>query len=120
MAEKYFGFKISSVQTDNGSEFRGVFHYWLEKKNTPHYFIPKGSPYWNGKVERVHRTIDEEYYHNPYRIWKTPYEWLYYYNFERIHLSLNGLTPQEKHLENTTQLPAVYCLQCDFAKNTKF
>ncbi len=25
-AEKYFGFKISSVQTDNGSEFRGCFH----------------------------------------------------------------------------------------------
>lgn len=30
-AEKYFKFKILSVQTDNGGEFRGVFHDWLTK-----------------------------------------------------------------------------------------
>lgn len=101
-AQRYFGFKILSIQTDNGSEFRGVFHGWLTKKKVPHYFIPKSSPYWNGKVERVHRTIDDEYYHNPLRVWKTPYEWLHFYNFERIHLSLNGLTPQEKLLKCVT------------------
>ena len=95
-AEKYFEFKIVSVQTDNGSEFRGYFHRWLTKKNTPHYFIPKKSPWWNSNVERVHKTIDDEFYHNPYRIWNTPYEWLDYYNFKRIHLTLNGITPQEK------------------------
>jgi len=101
-AEKHFGFRILSVQTDNGGEFRGCFHDWLTKMNISHYFIPKKSPYWNAEVERVHRTIDEEYYHNPYRIWKTPYEWLKYYNFERIHLTLNGLTPQEKLLQSVT------------------
>lgn len=101
LAKKYFKFDIVSVQTDNGGEFRGCFHDWLTKKNIPHYFIPKRSPYWNANVERVHRTIDEEYYHNPLRIWKTPYEWLHYYNFQRIHLTLNGLTPQEK-LESVT------------------
>jgi len=100
-AEKYFGFKILSVQTDNGSEFRGKFHIWLIKHNIPHYFIPKKSPWWNSNVERVHRTIDDEYYQNPYRVWKTAYEWLYFYNFKRIHLSINGLTPQEK-LESVT------------------
>ena len=101
-AEKYFGFKIVSVQNDNGSEFRGDFHNWLTKKDIPHYFIPKKSPWWNANVERVHRTIDEEYYQNVYRIWKTPYEWLDFYNFKRIHLSLNGLTPQEKYLQSVT------------------
>jgi transposase len=100
-AEKYFKFKILSVQTDNGSEFRGWFHRWLTKRNIPHYFIPKKSPWWNCNVERAHRTIDDEYYQNPYRVWKTAYEWLDYYNFKRIHLSLNGLTPQEK-LESVT------------------
>lgn len=95
-AERYFKFKIVSVQTDNGSEFRGVFHSWLSKKKTPHYFIPKKSPWWNCNVERVHRTIDDEYYHNPYRKWKTVYQWLDYYNYQRLHLSLNGLTPEEK------------------------
>lgn len=94
-AESYWGFKIVSVQTDNGSEFRGEFHDFLTEKLIPHYFIPKHSPYWNGKVERAHKTIDDEYYHNPYRVWRTAYEWLAYYNFERIHLTLGGLTPHE-------------------------
>lgn len=98
-AETIFGFPITSVQTDNGSEFRGEFHGWLTRRQTPHYFIPKRSPYWNGHVERVHRTIDDEYYHNPHRVWRTPYEWLSYYNFERIHLSLNGLTPYQFYLQ---------------------
>lgn len=101
-AERYFAFKLSSVQTDNGSEFRGVFHSWLEKKRIPHYFIPKKSPWWNGKVERVHRTMDEEYYQNPNRVFDTPYQWLRFYNFERIHLSLNGRTPHEKYQESVT------------------
>lgn len=101
-AEKYFGFKILSVQTDNGSEFRGGFHNWLAGKNIPHYFIPKKSPWWNPNVERVHRTIDDEYYQNTNRIWKTPYEWLHFYNFDRIHLTLNGLTPHEKYLKSVT------------------
>ena len=99
---KYFGFRILSIQTDNGSEFRGDFHDWLTRNNIPHHFIPKKSPFWNAEVERVHRTIDDEYYHNPRRTWKTVYEWLRYYNFERIHLSLDGLTPQEKYLQSVT------------------
>jgi transposase-like protein len=101
-AERYFRFKIESVQTDNGSEFRGVFHEWLDEKHVPHYFIPKKSPWWNGKVERVHRTMDEEYYQNMGNVWQDPYKWLHYYNFERIHLTLNGMTPHEKYLESVT------------------
>lgn len=101
-AQRYFGFKIVSIQTDNGSEFRGNFHVWLLKHGLPHYFIPKSSPYWNAQVERVHRTIDDEYYLNPLRAWKTSAEWLHYYNFERLHETLNGLTPQEKVLQCVT------------------
>lgn len=95
-AAGYFGFPIHSVQTDNGSEFRGNFHGWCESCGIPHFFIPKHSPYWNGKVERVHRTVDEEFYQNPRREWHTLAEWLRWYNEERIHLSLNGITPREK------------------------
>lgn len=101
-AQSYFGFNILSIQSDNGSEFRGEFHRWLTNQQIPHYFIPKKSPWWNANVERVHKTIDDEYYHNPYRLWKTSYKWLHYYNFQRIHLSLNGLTPQEKYLQTVT------------------
>ncbi|MBL8029958.1 MAG: transposase [Candidatus Doudnabacteria bacterium] len=95
-AEEYFGFEIHSVQTDNGSEARGEFHSWLTEQVIPHYFIPKKSPWWNANVERVHRTIDDEYYQNPHRVWRTPYQWLDFYNTERIHLTLGDLTPREK------------------------
>ena len=87
-AQQSFGFPIQSVQTDNGSEFRGVFHWWLTRKNITHYFISKHSPYWNAEVERVHKTVDDEYYLNPNRSWHTLADWLaYYYNEERLHLS---------------------------------
>lgn len=101
-AEQFFGFKILSIQSDNGSENRGEYHNWLTSRTVAHYFIPKSSPYWNAEVERVHRTIDDEYYLNPIRIWKTPQAWLKYYNYERIHETLNYLTPHEKYLESVT------------------
>jgi len=101
-AQKYFGFNILSVQTDNGSEFRGDFHKWLTGKNIIHYFIPKKSPWWNSNVERAHKTVDDEFYHNPLRVFKTSIEWLNFYNFERIHLSINGLTPHEKFIQSVT------------------
>lgn len=53
-------------------------------------------------VERVHRTMDKECYQNPHRVFDTPYQWLRFYNFERIHLSLNSKTPHEKYLESVT------------------
>lgn len=101
-AEIYWKLKINSVQTDNGSEFRGCFHDWLTERRIPHYFIPKSSPYWNAQVERVHKTIDDEYYLNPRRAWKTPFDWLWYYNRERIHLTLKGLTPNQAYLKSVT------------------
>lgn len=101
-AENYFGFKILSTQTDNGSEFRGTYHRWLEGNSIPHHFIPKNSPLWNSKIERIHKTIDDEYFLNSDSPFQTIQEWLHFYNFERIHLSLNGLTPHEKYLESVT------------------
>lgn len=101
-AQQYFGFTIQSVQTDNGSEFRGDFHDWCETNNLPHYFIPKKSPWWNSEVERVHRSIDEEYYCNPYRIWSSALEWLEYYNTERLHEGIGYIPPREKLAKSVT------------------
>lgn len=98
LAEKYFLFKILGIQSDNGSENRGDFHKYLVNRGIAHYFIPKSSPNWDGAVERAHGVIDQEYYLNPKRIWKTLEEYLYFYNYERIHLGkyLCGMTPIEK------------------------
>lgn len=97
-AERVFPFPILGVQSDNGSENRGVFHQHLGQNGVAHYFIPKSSPNWDGAVERAHGVIDQEFYINPGRPWKTLTEYLHWYNYERIHLGkyLNGLTPVEK------------------------
>lgn len=97
-AEKYFPFQILGIQSDNGSENRGDFHKYLVEKGIAHYFIPKSSPTWDGAVERAHGVIDQEYYLNPRRTWKSLEEYLHFYNYERIHLGkyLNGMIPVEK------------------------
>ncbi len=65
---------------------------------------------WYHQVDKCHRPVKETcqifgisrktFYYNPQRVWQAPYEWLRYYNFECLHLSLKGLTPQEKVLQS--------------------
>lgn len=97
-AERVFPFQINGIQSDNGSENRGEFHQYVGKRGITHYFIPKSSPNWDGAVERAHGVIDQEFYLNPTRPWKTLSEYLKWYNYERIHLGkyLNGMIPIEK------------------------
>ena len=98
-AEKSFLFKILGIQSDNRSENRGDFHKYIVEKGIAHYFIPKSSPTWDGAVKRAHGVIDQEYYLNPRRTWKSLEEYLHFYNHERIHLGkyLNGMIPIEKY-----------------------
>lgn len=97
-AKKYFSFPITGIQTDNGGEFRGKFHEYLVRNKIPHRYIPKRSAPWNGKVERANRSVDDEYYLNPHRPWKSISEYVDWYNTDRPHLGkhMNGLTPQQK------------------------
>lgn len=99
-AKKYFPFEISGIQTDNGGEFRGFFHDYLIKQSVAHRYIPKRSAPWNGKVERANRAVDDEYYLNPTKPWKTLREYFHWYNFDRPHegKGMAGLTPYEKYL----------------------
>lgn len=99
-AKRYFPFLIIGIQTDNGSEFRGVFHKYLINKNIVHRYIPKRSAPWNGKVERANRSIDDEYYLNENRPWNKLQAYTYWYNHQRPHegKGMNGLTPYEKYL----------------------
>lgn len=99
-AKKSFPFSITGIQTDNGGEFRGRFHDYLVKKKIVQRYIPKRSTPWNGKVERANRSIDDAYYLNPTRPWKTVPEYTRWYNHERPHLGkqMNGLTPEEKYV----------------------
>lgn len=103
-ALRSFPFTLQGIQTDNGSEFRGVFHTYLMRKGITHRYIPKRSAPWNGKVERANRSVDDEFYLNPGRPWKRLYQYTRWYNHERPHLgkNMNGLTPYQKYLTFVT------------------
>ena len=99
-AQRYFPFSITGIQTDNGGEFRGHFHEHLINSDIIHRYIPKRSAPWNGKVERANRSVDDEFYLNPTKPWKTIYQYTHWYNNERPHegKGMYGMTPHEKYL----------------------
>lgn len=93
---------ITTVQTDNGSEFLGVFHDYLEQKKIKHQFIYPRMVKVNSIIERFNRTIQEEcilrndeiYYDIPsFKEKLTKY--LMWYNYQRPHASLNYVSPMQ-------------------------
>jgi transposase InsO family protein len=69
--EEGLGFKVETVQTDNGLEFvhdpdrtnkKSRFEEYLEKLNIKHKRIRPYSPWQNGIVERSHRIDNELFY----------------------------------------------------------
>lgn len=104
-AQRFFPFPIAGIQTDNGSEFRGWFAMTLMILSITHRFIPKRSAPWNGKVERANRSVDDEYYLNPTRPWKTLTAYTRWYNEERYHLGkgMDGMTPRQKFQQYVQQ-----------------
>lgn len=111
-------FLLKGVQTDNGSIFTN-YYTGYKKSSDPmnprlhsfdllcrdldisHYLIDPGKPAQNGKIERFHRTAEEEFYQtNSFKdlnsLRKKFRDYLYYYNNEREHSANNYLTPLEK------------------------
>ncbi len=91
---------ITVVQTDNGSEFLGVFHDNLEEAGIRHQFIYPRLVRVNSIIERFNRTIQEEfilrndeiYYDIPsFKAKLTKY--LTWYNYQRPHSSLHYVSP---------------------------
>lgn len=58
-----YGWSFDAATTDNGNEFRAaLFTTTLAELGVDHRFIKAGRPQTNGKVERVQRTLLEEFY----------------------------------------------------------
>lgn len=113
----FYPFLIKGIQTDNHSTFTNRYTGYLkssspvprlhafdincQKHGIEHYLIDKGKPGQNGKVERFHRTCEQEFYQkekfkdlNQAR--KKFRDFLHYYNHERRHQGLDNLRPIEK------------------------
>jgi len=57
-----FPFRIREVRTDNGHELQTKFHWHVEDSGVRHAYIKRGTPQLNGKVERSHRSDQQEFY----------------------------------------------------------
>ena len=95
-----FPFRIKEIRTDNGHEFQAKFHWHVEDKGIRHAYIKKGTPQLNGKVERSHRSDQEEFYQllsykDDIDLETKLTEWEIFYNFNRPHGAFNGKTPYE-------------------------
>ena len=95
-----FPFRIKEIRTDNGHEFQAKFHWHVEDKGIRHAYIKKGTPQLNGKVERSHRSDQEEFYQllsykDDIDLETKLEEWDNFYNFNRPHDAFNGKTPYE-------------------------
>lgn len=107
-----YGHLIHTVQTDNGSEFLGVFHTFLETQRITHEFIYPRSPRINGVVERFNRTIQEECLNHVPDLGvdmaacaKKLEAYCTWYNTKRPHYALKYLTPAAVLLQHTGGQP---------------
>ena len=95
-----FPFRIREIRTDNGHEFQAKFHWHVEDKGIRHAYIKPSSPQLNGKVERSHRTDEQEFYQlltykGDVDLDAKLAEWERFYNLARPHGAFNGMTPYE-------------------------
>lgn len=103
-------FEVEVIQTDNGSEFKGAFHWHVIDRGIGHAYIKPATPRLNGKVERSHRIDAEEFYRllggvviDDTNLFNDKLqEWENYYNFHRPHGGLDGQTPYERLRQKAT------------------
>lgn len=96
------GARVERVMTDNGPGYRsGESNALLEAEGVGHAYTKPYSPWQNGKVERMNRTLAQEWqYARAYLSDReradalAPY--LEYYNYARPHSACGGLPPMSR------------------------
>lgn len=104
-------YRIEAVLTDNAMAFTMRYARYADRLTRfqqtcaslgiRHYVLKPYAPQSNGKVERFFRTIDDECLNvRPLFTFaarsRAVEEFVWYYNHERPHLSLGGMTPVER------------------------
>lgn len=99
--EEVAPFRVSAIQTDNGSEFEKHFREHLERSKIKHFWNYPKHPQLNAKVERFNRTVQEEFldwnsrslFHALELFNHKLVDWLIFYNTKRPHFSLGNIPP---------------------------
>jgi transposase InsO family protein len=95
-----FQFRVHTVRTDRGHEFQALFHWHLADRDIRHVYIKPRTPQLNGKVERSHRTDQEEFYQllsdkGDVDLEQRLGECERFYNYDRPQSAFAGKTPYE-------------------------
>ena len=109
---------VLRMLTDRGTEFNGrpenhEYELYLQLENIEHSKTKVRHPQSNGICERLHRTMQDEFYAVAFRRKLYPSldslqedldQWIYYYNHERPHSGRYcfGKTPMQTFLESLT------------------
>lgn len=115
---KRLPFPLTGLQTDNHSTFTNYYTGYTksadpsqprlhaldlacQRRGITHYLIDPGKPAQNGKIERFHRTVEDEFYQtNTFKdlnsLRKKFRDYLHYYNNEREHSAFAYRTPLEQ------------------------
>ena len=96
------GLTVERVMTDNGPGYRGgEFNELLAAAGARHVYTRPYSPWQNGKVERMNRTIAQEWQYG--RAWESEAEradalpaFIERYNWSRPHSARGGLPPMSR------------------------
>jgi transposase InsO family protein len=97
------GISARRVMTDGAWSYRNnrSLRELLAAHGIRHIITPPYTPRWNGKVERLHQTMDREWargqlYRNSNARNRALGHWLRYYNQRRPHSSLGGQPPTSR------------------------
>lgn len=105
----HYNIKFKEILSDNGPEFgpktsktkeNHPFERLLVELEIKHRYIRPYRPQTNGKIERFWRTIEDDllrdtYFEDKNHLKEEILQYLYSYNEERSHQSLNGMAPNK-------------------------
>ena len=113
--KEVFPFEIKRVQTDNGSEFEKHFREYVRAEGIVQFFNYPKRPMSNAHVERFNRTVKEQFVNYNTEIFEDIDEfnsklvdYLLWYNTEKPHRGINGLTPMDFLVKNFVKKSNMY------------
>lgn len=95
------GITVQRVMTDNGSCYRSKTFNTALGKSVKHKYTRPYRPQTNGKIERFHRTLADEWayarhYDSDQERADTYPDWLHHYNHHRPHTGIGGKPPIDR------------------------